>query len=155
MVRVGIAVPPENTKGVAMKFLKSSLAVAMLGSCVAGCYSPEPAQTRFGMGAFRGWEFHDSKDNDVSVEYAGYNSETKQWEVKNLTIRNNASDVNKTLEAMMLANAEQWKAVAEHTRALGEATSSIAGALSWLAPAAVGAPLPSRPVAVPTTQPGE
>lgn len=112
-----------------MKNLMVSLLLAFAFLC-AGCM-PEKATTQVGGGAF-GWNFKDSKDNDVSIKNAKYNPSTSEASVEDLTIRNNASDVNRTLAEMMLANAEQWKAVAEHTRALTDGMAKISASLSWL-----------------------
>lgn len=82
--------------------------VVMIGS---GCMPPS-ARTHVGA-SILGWDFTDTKDNDIDIEGAEYDPSTHKATLKSFKMRNNASDVNKTLTGMMMAYAEQQRAANE------------------------------------------
>jgi len=80
--------------------------------------------------------FYDTKDNDVELAELSYNVDTGAFAMKDLKIRNNASDVREANVAQMMAFVEQQRAanegiiaafngLAELTNMLGLATSKV------------------------------
>ena len=110
--------------------------LAMLGGCM-----PSPAHTSFSINGF-GWSFADTKDNDISVKGAKWGDKS----VDEITIRNNASDVNKTLATMMLAFVEQQKQV-------NEGITRVGNIIDKLVPLLGGGAAPETPAVAPDVPP--
>lgn len=95
----------------------------------AGCGELRPSSTSIKAGPF---SIQDSKDNDVQLK-GSYNPDTGMIIVDNFSMRNNASDPNKTLPPIIIGNAEYRRAVNEGV--IGE-TNAIFGGVSNLMTAA-------------------
>jgi hypothetical protein len=112
-----------------MRVLTYSALCLFVAGCIHGCAYADPA-TRLSINPVtRTISFSDTKDNDVSVEYVGYNADTKQFEVKNFVLRNNSSDVREIDVQQMLAFVEQQKAANDGIKAAFEGLSHTVGIL--------------------------
>jgi len=94
------------------KRIASVACLLAIPSCLASGCGVLHARTSMGAGVF-GWHFTDTKDNDISFDEASYDPATKQFSIKGLVIRNNASDP-------MIANVQQIMAIVEQQKAANE-----------------------------------
>lgn len=90
------------------------------GCAIDGIHTAKP-ETEMRYGA-SGFSFSDTKDNDISAEEISVDGGKKSGTVKNLVIRNNASDVRR-------ANVEQIDAMARQHIAIGQALSQYTDSL--------------------------
>lgn len=148
VLRMALAVSDSLTEGAIMKIWFA--AAIYVGMMCAGCSSvqdmwqPAPPQTRAKYGAFSGFEFFDTKNNDVDLD-AQYNPQTGEYRVI-AKIRNNASDVNESMVPLMQqfilgmsARVDQMDArtreIEQHGKNISEALSGLRGLLeTGLAP---------------------
>jgi len=80
-------------------------------AAMSGCAYSEPV-TRFGGGPF-GWEFVDTKDNDIEIVGLNVDPASKVISAEKIVVRNNASDVIVQNVQQMLAFVEQQRAANE------------------------------------------
>jgi hypothetical protein len=114
---------------------------AVMGSgCLAtltGCAFIKPT-TKMGGGPF-GWEFVDTKDNNVSVKNLIVDPKTKVITVEELILTNAASPVIEANVQQMLAFVEQQKQATAFMAALAPVLQAAVSAL----PGVVGVPQPA------------
>lgn len=119
-----------------MAFLVACMAIIAMGGCasVQDMWAPAPPQTKAEYGAWSGFKFYDTKNNDVDLD-AQYDPKTGAYSVK-AKIRNNASEVNESLVPLMQqfilglsARVDQMDARTREVEAHGK---NIMGALSEL-----------------------
>lgn len=107
--------------------------VFMCMSCIStGCATIRAPRTELKAGPFGSFfSFFDSKDNDITIKNAKYDSKTNMFSVKELTVRNNASDVSRAYADQIKAQAEFTKAFAENLRAMAAiVTAALPGVSS-------------------------
>ena len=98
---------------------------AFAGNCLTAC-SFNRAQTKFGTRTFGGIQFLDTKDNDISFDEMTFDPVTKSGTIKNLKIRNNASDPQAIFNQTILANNELQKTYGENTaKIMGKAVDLL------------------------------
>jgi hypothetical protein len=113
-----------------------SLVLSSLGGCLtvgtAGCAQIKPT-TKFG-GTIFGWEFVDTKDNDIEIIDLDVSPGAKSVKAASIIIRNNSSDVIDANVAQMMAFVEQQRAANEGITAafagLAQSVQALGGALS-------------------------
>ena len=91
-------------------------AIVCLGGCVLGCAFIKPT-TQLSGGAL-GWEFVDTKDNDIALEGASFDPASKTFKIEKLIIGNKSSPVIEANVQQMLAFVEQQKAANEGIKAV-------------------------------------
>lgn len=100
------------------------LVTVVLVATLAGCGAVEP-KTAFSYGAF-GFSFSDTKNNDVQIKDFNRDPATGAVSFKELTVRNNASDVMTANVQQMIALNEQFKIHGENlNRMLGQITAIL------------------------------
>ena len=104
------------------------LPVVLAGLFVPGCAFIKPT-TRL---AGPGWEFVDTKDNDIQIKNAKFDPETKGFSVEDLIVANKSSPVIEANVKQMLAFAEQQRAFNE---GLQVAMTGLANIVNELVPA--------------------
>lgn len=119
-----------------MRFLMQWIAMVAMVACLTGCAFIEPT-TRVGGGLF-GWEFVDTKDNDILIKNAEYDPKTQQFKVEEIKVTNKASDV-------VAANVEQMLAFTEQQRAANEGLIGVVKELANAAVAMTGAKVTTQP----------
>lgn len=120
--------------------------ISLLLCLPLGCAYANP-RTELRAGPFGSlFQFHDSKDNDITIKGAEYNPDTQLFKIEELTIRNNASDVR-------TANVEQMKAHAEQIRAMSEIVSQLSNVVKAVVPLIIGQGETSNGGPVATTVP--
>ncbi len=106
--------------------------VVILGGCVlTGCAFIKPT-TQLKAGIF-GFEFYDTKDNDVVVKGAHFNPETKEFTVDELTVANKSSPVIEANIAQMMAFVEQQHAANEGIKAAFDGLAQMTGLITRMA----------------------
>lgn len=109
-----------------------------LSGCLGGCSLPANPHTSLQAGPFGGlFKFYDSKDNDLELEDANFDPQTKGFTVKKLTIRNNASDPRRANVEQIQAYTEQVKATTEMFSTMTKAIASAVPLSRWSAAASV------------------
>ena len=115
------------------------LALLLASGCLTGCGVANP-RTEISYGPF-GFSLHNSKDVTIRVKKAGFNAETKDFEVEDLEVFDDASSVR-------IANVEQLKLVNEQIRIHGENIAQSLGLITGLLEKVVPgftAPRPAQP----------
>lgn len=96
----------------------------LLVTCLTGCWAPRSPETEFSINPIsKTMRFHDTKDNDVEITGAGFNTITHDFKLDKLTIHNNAS-------AVIREQVEQMKVWNEQMRTANEAILGIVQQLS-------------------------
>lgn len=135
--------------------MKMTIGLIVLALCVGGCGYQDKARTSLGASVW-GWNFDDSKDNDITLKGAKWGDKS----VDELVIRNNASDVNKSIAEIAIANARvaeaHGKNIEQALNAIANIASRIPGANPMPAPApADDVPAPSGEVTDPASGTGD
>lgn len=137
------------------------ISLAMCTVLVTGCPYANP-RTEVGY-SWAGFKFHNSKDVKVQIRNAKYDPASQRFEVEELIIEDNASDVRRANVEQIKAQTEQVQAITamitQQTQILASMAQSI---MPWIKPAtSTGITIPgvggittsTTPVPVPTTQP--
>lgn len=116
--------------------LTTTLLMGMCFAFLPGCAlfggAANPT-TEVGVSLLGGFRFFDSKDNDISIKNAKFNKETGEFEIGELTIRNNSSDVRISSVQQMDAFNRQLVTHGENITRLGNIATGLAEILAPLA----------------------